>query len=131
MAPVRGYDLARLAPAWALILPRPRRGMEQRATLADVACDAGVSDPLDPPTIHTVLPILRHLDADGTLLSSMIYDPSLCDAYGSMDRFIRNLFRLIYWNMVEVKFIEDELEGDDHRLSMTDLGKATLRLHGG
>ena len=77
------------------------------------------------------MPILRHLDPGGGLLSSMVADPSLCDAYGSMERFTRHLFRLIYWNMVEVKFIEDELEGDDHRLSITDLGKTTLRLHGG
>ena len=107
--------------------------MEQRATLADVAgsTDTRVLDPDDTPTIQTALPLMRHLNPDGGLLSSMIADSALCDAYGNMDRFIRHLFRLIYWNMVEVKFIEDELEGDDHRLSLTDLGKTTLRLNGG
>ena len=107
--------------------------MEQRATLADVAgsADTSVLDPDDTPTIQTALPLMRHLNPDGGLLSSMIADSTLCDAYGNMDRFIRHLFRLIYWNMVEVKFIEDELEGDDHRLSLTDLGKTTLRLNGG
>lgn len=113
--------------------PLRRWSMEQRATLEDVTrdADAGVPDLSDAPTIQTALPLLRHLNPDGGLLSSMVADSSLCDAYGNMDRFVRHLFRLIYWNMVEVKFIEDELEGDDHRLSLTDLGKTTLRLNGG
>ena len=112
--------------------------MGQRTTLADAACNADpcvlnpcAPDPDDTPTIQTALPLMRSLNPDGGLLSSMIADPALYDAYGSMDRFIRHLFRLIYWNMVEVKFMEDELEGDDHRLTLTDLGKTTLRLNGG
>lgn len=107
--------------------------MEQKVMHADEAygSDDGMPDILDPPAIRAAMPILRHLDPDGRLLSSMIADPVPLGVYKTVDHLMDHLLRLIRWKIVSVKFIEDELEGDDHRLSLTDLGRATLRLNGG
>ena len=107
--------------------------MEQKVAQADgpYGADDGMPDILDPPAIRAALPILRHLEPDGVLLSSMIADPVPLGVYKTVDHLMGHLLRLIRWKIVSVKFIEDELEGDDHRLSLTDLGRATLRLNGG
>lgn len=41
-----------------------------------------------------------------------------------------HMFRLNYRGMAEIKFIEDELEGDDHQVTVTDMGETTVRLNG-
>ena len=92
--------------------------------------DGPESDGFEPPTLRDALPLLRHISPDGGMLSEMIADACLFGNYKSLDHFMSHMFKLSYWGMVEIKFIEDELEGDDHQVTVTDIGKTTVRLNG-
>lgn len=106
--------------------------MAQEAALADGPRGADGMEPVDfePPTLRDALPLLRHISPDGGMLSEMIADADLFGNYKSLDHFMSHMLKLNYWGMVEIKFIEDELEGDDHRVTVTDIGKTTVRLNG-
>lgn len=88
------------------------------------------SDGFEPPSLRDALPLLRHIGPDGGMLSEMIADAGLFGNYKSLDQFMSHMFRLNYRGMAEIKFIEDELEGDDHQVTVTDMGKTTVRLNG-
>lgn len=82
------------------------------------------------PTLRTAPPILKYLSTSDGLLSTLINDPLLLKTYRARANLEGHLFKLMYWKMVQVKFEEDFIEGDDHRLTLTDLGKVMLRTNG-
>lgn len=106
--------------------------MAQETALKDVDHGADLADSadFDPPSLREALPLLRRISPDGGMLSEMIADDGLFGNYKSLDHFISHMLKLSDWGMVEIKFIEDELEGDDHRVTVTDIGKTTVRLNG-
>ena len=81
-------------------------------------------------TLRTAMPLLGQLYPDERMMSSLIDDPVLYKIYPNLDNIMGHLFMLVGWGMVEIKYVEDIIEGDDHRLIVTRLGKAALELNG-
>ena len=95
------------------------------------ATEGRAPEPHARVTLRTAMPLLGQLYPDERMMSSLIDDPVLYKIYPNLNNIMAHLFRLVYWKMVEIKYVEDiDDGGDDHRLIVTRLGKAALELNG-
>ena len=94
------------------------------------ATEGRAPEPHARVTLRTAMPLLGQLYPDERMLSSLIDDPVLYKIYPNLDNIVGHLFMLAGWGMVEIKYVEDIIEGDDHRLIVTEFGKAALRFNG-
>ena len=76
-------------------------------------------------------PVLKFIATRECMLSSLIASPDLLKVYNTVDAIMAELYRLMYWDMVSTKYVDDLIEGDDYHLFSTNMGKAALRISGG
>ena len=94
------------------------------------ATEGRAPEPHARVTLRTAMPLLGQLYPDERMMSSLIDDPVLYKIYPNLDNIMGHLFMLVGWGMVEIKYVEDMNGGDDHRLIVTEFGKAALRFNG-